>query len=634
MKRISFLSFFIFNSLILFSQDSLQYELNSVTVSANINQSSLLKTARNVTVITAKDIADMPVKSLDGILQYALNVDVRSRSAFGVQSDISIRGGNFDQTLIMLDGIKMNDPQTGHHSFNLPIPIDMIERIEILEGGASRVFGPSAFAGVINIITKSHNIKMHSIKLQTGENKLIGVGLQTGYQDNSKRLLVNFEKLKSDGFSYNTAFNKTNAYLRLDKNYSKGYVNFQAGNLANKFGASNFYHPKFYDQYEEIKATFGSGTWVHNYSNTINSTFNLLYRVHHDVYDFNNYFSTKPALVNFHESKVIDAEWKNRFLHKKGSSAIGFEFRSENIISNRLGKLTEKIAIKGQKNLFYDKSASRNYLSMHGEHIRKWSGAQLVFGILANYTTNYGLNIYPGADFSWFIDDNHTWYASANRSLRFPTFTELYLNTATLKADSNLLPEKANSYEIGYKIKNDKLQFNLAAFYRQTQDAIDKILSIAIPVPQMVNIDNINMLGIENELIYKIKSERKSAITQVNLNYAWLMADRHEEGFQSFYSLNYLKSKLGAGINYRFGRFVSGALKYTFKQRAGDYQLDSTTPLLAYRAVNLLDYRMNYTYKWVNLNLDINNILNYTYYEFGFVKQPGRWSSIGIKLAF
>jgi outer membrane cobalamin receptor len=140
-----------------FSQDSTAFELSELSVTANIINTEIKNTGRNITVIDRKMIEGSPVKTLEGVLQYALNVDVRSRSAFGVQADISIRGGHYDQTLILVDGIKVNDPQTGHHSLNIPVPFSMIDRIEILQGGTSRVFGPSAFSGVINIITKKIN---------------------------------------------------------------------------------------------------------------------------------------------------------------------------------------------------------------------------------------------------------------------------------------------------------------------------------------------------------------------------------------------------------------------------------------------------------------------------------------------
>ena len=127
-------------------------ELKEVIVSEN--RASFSQNITNVHIIKSEDIRNAPVQSIEELLEYALNVDVRQRSGQGIQSDISIRGGNFEQVLIMLNGIKMNDPQTGHHNMDIPVSLEQIKRIEILTGGASRVFGNYAFTGSINIITK------------------------------------------------------------------------------------------------------------------------------------------------------------------------------------------------------------------------------------------------------------------------------------------------------------------------------------------------------------------------------------------------------------------------------------------------------------------------------------------------
>ncbi|MDQ1088276.1 TonB-dependent receptor [Siphonobacter sp. SORGH_AS_1065] len=180
MKRIVYIVAFLLSAH-LYAQDSTKtVGLSEVTVTANLQSTDIRKTARNVTVITAQEIEKAPVKTLDGVLQYALNVDVRSRAPLGVQADVSIRGGNFDQTLILVDGVKMNDPQTGHHSLNLPFPLEMIEKIEILQGGASRVFGPSAFSGVINIITKKNQPSQVQIGAAGGQYGLYQLNTAVG----------------------------------------------------------------------------------------------------------------------------------------------------------------------------------------------------------------------------------------------------------------------------------------------------------------------------------------------------------------------------------------------------------------------------------------------------------------------
>ncbi len=128
----------------------MQYDLDEIEVSAQRSPALYSQVARIISVIESKEIESSPAQSVQNLLEYVASVDVRQRGAEGVQADISIRGGTFDQTLILLNGINITDPQTGHHNFNLPVNLNQIERIEILEGPAARVYGPNAFSGAIN----------------------------------------------------------------------------------------------------------------------------------------------------------------------------------------------------------------------------------------------------------------------------------------------------------------------------------------------------------------------------------------------------------------------------------------------------------------------------------------------------
>ena len=111
--------------------------------------------SRLVEVITRQKIGSLPAENINSLLKYISGVDVRQRGAEGIQTDISLRGGTFDQVMVLLNGINITDSQTGHHNFNLPVSLQQVERIEVLKGPASRIYGPNAFSGAINIVTKS-----------------------------------------------------------------------------------------------------------------------------------------------------------------------------------------------------------------------------------------------------------------------------------------------------------------------------------------------------------------------------------------------------------------------------------------------------------------------------------------------
>jgi iron complex outermembrane receptor protein len=639
LNRYTFLLLLTFVQINVFAQDSTRtLDLNEVVISANILGTELKNTGRNITIIDRKTIENAPVKSLDGILQYAQNVDVRSRSSSGVQADISIRGGHYDQTLILVDGVKVNDPQTGHHSLNIPIPFHLIEKIEVMQGGASRVYGPNAFSGVVNIITrkiKDDALNIMALGGQYGLWQLLASG-QKQFNDN-QGIRLSLESGGSKGFTDYTGYKKTSGNVLFTQNLKQGQLDINFGFMENNFEASNFYHPKFGKQYEEVKAIMGSGLLNHNFSNSTTGVALVSWRRHFDMFDFNEYrLNNKGSLINFHRSDVLEADYKLRKIHKRSKSAIGINYRSESIISNRLGKAVEfPIATKYSDTLYYNKSAVRNNFSFFLEHQHTFKKFSFSGGLLANYNTDFGTAFYPGIDLTFPLKTDQKLYLSANHSLRYPTFTELYLTGPTVIADPKLKPEKAWTQEAGYRISKYNWLGAISIFYRKTFDAIDKIKRPELTVPTMENIDNINMAGLElSQTLFLSKITNIRFPTKVIWNYAYLLADRKEQGFQSFYTLNYLRHKFTVGLETEPIQKFNTSIFYTFKYREGEYQLDGSSPLISYKPVHLIDLRMSYQFKKHRLFADFNNLLNYEYFEFGFVKQPGIWISSGIILNF
>ena len=130
-------------------------ELNEVPVSASLGKETYASATKQITILTAKEIQELPVVNINELLEYVAGVDMRQRGPLDVQGDLGIRGGTFDQTLVLVNGVRMNNPQTGHHNMNLPVPLAMIERIEVVHGGATNVHGIGAMTGVLNIVLKS-----------------------------------------------------------------------------------------------------------------------------------------------------------------------------------------------------------------------------------------------------------------------------------------------------------------------------------------------------------------------------------------------------------------------------------------------------------------------------------------------
>ncbi|MES2797113.1 MAG: TonB-dependent receptor [Bacteroidota bacterium] len=624
-----------------FAQDSTKTQiLDQVIVTANFQETEIRKVARNISIITAKDIENAPVKTLDGILQYALNVDVRSRGPLGVQADISIRGGHYDQTLILLDGVKLNDPQTGHHSLNLPIAMDRIERIEVLQGGGSRVYGPAAFSGVINIITKRNQSTQLNLGYVIGENGLKNANLGGVLKTKKTTTNISFENIKSDGFSKNTAFNRSLlAFKSIYEITANTELSFSAGRFENEFGAANYYSPSFYNQFEMVSSNLVVAQLKHNIGNNFTTNFTASHRRHYDFYDFDNYRKTKPTSLNVHQTDVNDLNWINKLVTKWGTSSIGLEYRTEEVLSNRLGEILKNpipvTAYGSDYSLEYNKSKIRKNTSAYFEQLRQWEKATLAFGTLINMNNQFGTDWFPGIDYSYSISSKSNVYGSINRSLRFPTFTEMYLTGATVKGDPNLKPEDAWTFEMGTKRNTDYSQLSSSVFYKHSNSAIDKVKRPELSVPTMETIGNMNTHGFEISYalnINKLANNPLYFLQRIQLNYAYLKSDKKEENYQSFYTLNYLKNKASIGINWRLAKNLSLDTWYTYKARAGQYQWDSKTPAVNYAPINLVDARLNFTQKYFRIFLDGTNLFNKSYYEFGFVEQPKRWLSGGISI--
>jgi iron complex outermembrane receptor protein len=130
-------------------------DLDPVTVSASLNPMRASQTGRNLVVIRGEKLAALPVHSIDELLRYVPGVEVQARGPFGAQSNIIIRGGTFQQVLVIVDGVRVNDPNTGHFTSYIPIAPAEIDRIEVLKGASSAIYGSEAVGGVVNIITKT-----------------------------------------------------------------------------------------------------------------------------------------------------------------------------------------------------------------------------------------------------------------------------------------------------------------------------------------------------------------------------------------------------------------------------------------------------------------------------------------------
>jgi len=456
------------------SEVKMEYDLDEIEVSAQRTPALYSQVARIVSVIERKEIEAVPAQSIQDLLEYVAAVDVRQRGTEGVQADISIRGGSFDQLLILLNGINVTDPQTGHHNFNLPLSLAQVERIEILEGPAARVYGPNAFSGAINIITRKAEGNSIKASASGGSFGYFDGNLSTTLKTGKSKHLLAVGGKRSDGYISNTDFETLNGFYSNETGWKSGTLDFQLGASKKGFGANSFYTPAYPNQYEATKTLFTSVKWKGN--SPLHFTPAVYFRRHQDRFEL---FRNNPADWytghNYHLTKVYGANLNSWVQWELGKTAVGLEYRSSKIWSNVLGEeMDEPIDVPGEDAQF-TKSAQRNTISAFFEHSAFFIDWTISAGIMANYISDsdLGVNVFPGIDVSYKVFPGAKVFATYNTSLRMPSFTDLYYEGPTNIGNSDLEPERSATIEAGFKLQQAVFSGHALVFYRHGKDIID-----------------------------------------------------------------------------------------------------------------------------------------------------------------
>ena len=380
--------------------------------------------ARVVSVINRADINQAPVQSLTELLVYALNVDVRQRGANGIQADIGIRGGSFEQTLILLNGIPYNDPQSGHHNMDLPIELSQVERIEILEGPGSRVFGPNAFCGAINIITSGG--KGNSVKagIAAGAHNLLNREFSVTVSHKSFSAYLAAGAKRSDGYIPNTDYRTNNLFGSWTYKEKRVVVELQGGEQLKAFGANSFYTARFPDQYEQTATQFASIRFSRAGKLKLSSS--VYWKRHHDRFEL--FRDASPSWYkghNYHLTDVGGAEVNAGITSPLGRTAFGASWRVEHIYSNVLGQLMgDTLSVPGEPQGKFTRSAQRQYAGIFVEHQVYLGKLSVSAGALLSFIPTVGPRLFPSVDAGYTLNRDLKIFATFNTSLRLPSFTD------------------------------------------------------------------------------------------------------------------------------------------------------------------------------------------------------------------
>ena len=616
-------------------------QLDEITVSAQRVPQIYSKVSRVVTIITREEINSAPVQSIQELLEYVTGCDIRQRGSLGVQADISIRGGSFDQVLVLLNGICISDPQTGHFNLDIPVDIESIERIEILSGPASRIFGVNAFSGAINIITGNKNSRQLRLSGLYGQHGLYKVALSSNLLTGSLNNYFSVSNSGSDGYIDNTDFNFINLFYQGKISLNKSEFEFQLGRSNKKFGANSFYTPKYPNQFEATRTSFSSLKFTTG--KVIKFTQSVYWRRHNDRFEL---FREEPAPWysghNYHRTDVAGANLSVIIASILGKTSVGLDFKSENILSNVLGEdLGKIINVAGEPEGYFNKGYLRNNLSVYLEHNVMINKLAISGGIMTNWNSDLSskASFFPGMDLSYEVLPGLRIYSTINKSLRLPTFTDLFYSGPTNIGNPDLKPEEAVSVEGGLKFQKTFLRGSVSVFNRSGKNVIDWVKDSEEDKWQSRNLTSVNASGFElkTKIFPAILSNADFPVNYLSFSYSNINMTKSSQGLISRYILDYLKHKITVETKITLFKNTGLNWRIIYQDRAGGYiSFDNGIfgEELPYRPFWISDLKFFYNYKKHKIYLEISNLFNVEYQDLGNLLQPGRWIRLGLSIDF
>ena len=624
--------------------------LEEVSVTGSRAPLTKSQAARMVTVLDRRDIAQAPVQSVNDLLKYAVGVDVRQRGPIGAQTDISIRGGTSEQIILLLNGINICDPQTGHNAMDLPVDLSEIVRIEVLEGPAGRIYGSSSLVGAINIVTKPASKTSTTLNLEGGSYGYAKASGRANLKQGAWNNQLSAGYSRSDGYSrsksgdLNADFSGAKAFYQGQYEDHQVRINWHLGIADKGWGSSTSYaSPKWQadNQYEHTTKLY-SAIQAETHFGKLRLMPSIYWNQNKDRYEG---YRGQPDLMkyNYNRTDVYGVNLSSYFDWFSAESspdhggriqmrtAFGAELRNEDLVSGNLGEpLAQKHHISGTDR-DYELGVNRTNISAYLEHnvlLRKFT-LSAGFVAVKNTWSNMNMTVYPGIDLSYRPNRNWTLHASYNTSLRMPSFTEMYYKLQGYQADPHLKPEEMSALEAGVTFQYSPFTFNATIWHHNGRNMIDWIMDTSKgseAVWQSVNHTKINSTGIETGIDFTIKA------LQARIGYGYIHQDKElEEHIVSQYALEYLRHKLTARVDLPLVKRLTLGLNFRWQDRVGQYtDFDGATH--DYEPYALLDARLTWQQNQWKVYAEANNLTDKRYRDYGLVEQPGRWLIFGTSI--
>ncbi len=614
---------------------SQEVELDPVTVTSSLNAVKASRTGRNIVIIKGEQFAQLPVHSVDELLRYIPGVEVQARGPQGSQSDIVLRGGTFQQVLVIVDGLRLNDPNTGHFSSYIPIAPSEIERIEVLKGASSAIYGSDAVGGVIHIITKTFAAKgehqQAAGQLSIGEYGLVNGNVGGFYSNNKTSFGAGMLSNNSDGQPQRGIrgyFHNHTVSVSAAHRFNEALqVGIRSSFDSREFAAQNFYTTFASDTASETVTTFWNQASLNYQKNKGKLTANIGYKSVDDEYFFN-----PVSIPNHNKSGLLQAV--AAYEHRVSEHTIitgGAQFQNRKIISNDRGNHAVQ---QGAGFFILNQSIGESFRINPAVRV-DWdsrAGTELVPQIALSYRT--GVVQLRGA---------------AGKTIRQADFTERYNNynkplvPRGSIGNPDLAAETSFSFEAGADVFLSKgLRIAGTYFQRDHINLIDFVTTPYADMPRKANlvptgtyalarnVSEVTTRGWETDLIFqKSFAPQQQLLAMAGL--VW-MASKTDETRDMFYVRSHAKFLTNFNLRYSFQGFamgVNGLYKTREPRKASAINAEVTRE---YFLMNVLAEASVYK-RAVRLFAQVDNLLNARYSDLLGSQMPGRWVLGGVKVA-
>jgi len=561
-----------------------------IVITASRVKSGLVGSTREYTVMDSSEIDKLPVQSIPGVLRWVGGVDLRARGMPGVQSDFGLRGSSFEQVLVLVDGIRMNDPQTGHHNSDLPLTLQDIERIEVLYGPASSLYGTNGFGGVIHIVPRPIDQTKGSIEIQGGSFGTTSLRGSFQFKEGIYGGRLSVERSESKGYREDTDYAITAVHHRSEFLWKKKALVWQTGWIDKAFGANGFYAN--YPSWEHTKAFLNAVRLGWQIRPTLSFEAKLFTKWHEDFYILD--YRKPEWYQNTHRTATSGFEF---YLNKR------FSFGTEIV----LGMASEQMRL--QSSLLGRHFQSRNAIFVEGfQPIGTKNGIHT--GVRIEAQSSWGTVVSPSFYWTYQLSQPLQWRMGFGKAFRAPSFTELYYRSPANQGNPSLKPEKGSCIETGLQYTpggSRAFSTECTFFYRDEKDRIDWIAWEKGAPWQATNIGKAKVYGMT------ARAESQFLSTWAfHFSYTWLFHKEPERPYFSKYGIHTLKHHLVLTLYKNWPWNIEQGIFFSLRKRS------------FFKTIPLLDLRFSKRFRWVQLGLDFSNVLDQSYEDIPGVPMPGR----------